>query len=117
MENELYKQTVRRLARMGVTDPTSQIIALAEEIERYREKIRCLEGLLSAGGIPLPGKTEYIGITWFPQFSSWESFAKSLEEKYREGWKPFIWAYESPTLTDHRCLGFLLQREALDESL
>ena len=40
---ELYTQTVKRLARGGIKDPTSQIIALAEEIERYRAKIRYLE--------------------------------------------------------------------------
>lgn len=37
---ELYNRTVRRLARTGVKDPTGQIIALAEEIERYRERLR-----------------------------------------------------------------------------
>lgn len=41
--NALYEQTVKRLARTGIKDPTAQIIALAEEIERYRDKIRCLE--------------------------------------------------------------------------
>lgn len=42
-QQELYTQTVKRLARAGVKDPTAQIIALAEEIERYRAKIRGLE--------------------------------------------------------------------------
>ncbi len=40
---ELYNQTVKRLARGGIKDPTAQIIALAEEIECYRAKIRGME--------------------------------------------------------------------------
>lgn len=44
-QEKIYIQTVKRLARGGIKDPTAQIIALAEEIERYREKIRGLEEL------------------------------------------------------------------------
>ena len=40
---ELFDKTVKRLSRVGVNDPTAQIIYLAEEIEQYREKIRGLE--------------------------------------------------------------------------
>lgn len=43
---ELYDRTVARLKRVGIKDPTAQIIALAEEIERYRGKINALEELL-----------------------------------------------------------------------
>lgn len=39
----LYTKTINRLNRAGYKDPTSQIIGLAEEIERYREKIYGLE--------------------------------------------------------------------------
>ena len=39
-QREIYIETIRRLARGGATDPTAQIIALAEEIERYRDTIR-----------------------------------------------------------------------------
>lgn len=42
-QQEIYTQTVKRLARGGIKDPTAQIIALAEEIERYRDKIYALE--------------------------------------------------------------------------
>lgn len=42
-QKEIYAKTVRRLARMGVTDPTAQIIALAEEIEQYRERLQVSE--------------------------------------------------------------------------
>lgn len=42
-KQELYERTVRRLARAGAKDPTSQIIALAEEVDYYRNKIRALE--------------------------------------------------------------------------
>ncbi len=42
-QQKIYTQTVKRLARGGVLDPTAQIIALAEEIERYRDKIYALE--------------------------------------------------------------------------
>lgn len=38
-----YTRTVKRLARGGIEGPTEQIIALAEEIERYRDKIYALE--------------------------------------------------------------------------
>lgn len=44
-QKSIYEQTVKRLARGGIKDPTAQIIALAEEIERYRDKIRWMEGL------------------------------------------------------------------------
>lgn len=37
-----YFKTVRRLQSMGIEDPTSQIIALAEEIKRYRKKIEAM---------------------------------------------------------------------------
>lgn len=43
MSMQQYTSTVARLARAGVKDPTAQIIFLAEEIERYREKIYGLE--------------------------------------------------------------------------
>ena len=43
---DLYNNTVKRLARGGVTDPTSIIVALAEEIERYRDKIYGLEAVV-----------------------------------------------------------------------
>lgn len=38
-QKELYTKTVTRLARIGAKDPTAQIIALAEEIERYRGQV------------------------------------------------------------------------------
>ena len=41
--NELYNRTAERLGRVGIKDPTSQITALAQEIEQYRAKIRHLE--------------------------------------------------------------------------
>ena len=39
---ELYKKTMERLSRMQINDPTSAIIALAEEVEMYRSKIQNL---------------------------------------------------------------------------
>lgn len=42
-QQKLYNQTVERLARVGAKSPTSQIIALAEEVEYYREKIQGME--------------------------------------------------------------------------
>ena len=45
-QKELYTKTVTRLARIGEKDPTAQIIALAEEIERYRDQIKRLEDAL-----------------------------------------------------------------------
>lgn len=42
-QQKIYAQTAQRLARGGILDPTAQIIALAEEIERYRDKIYALE--------------------------------------------------------------------------
>lgn len=46
MKLKLYEDTVKRLARCGIKDPTSQIIALAEEIEEYRANIYGLEAKL-----------------------------------------------------------------------
>lgn len=46
MDNyELYKKAASRLARCGIYDPTRQIIALEEEIEQYRDKIKAMEQL------------------------------------------------------------------------
>lgn len=41
--NDLYNRTAKRLARIGITDPTSQITALAQECEQYRARILHLE--------------------------------------------------------------------------
>lgn len=46
-QKEIYTKTVRRLERMGAKDPTSRIIALAEEVERYRDEIKRLEDALT----------------------------------------------------------------------
>lgn len=42
-EQRIYTQTVKRLGRRGIKDPTAQVIALAEEIDRYRNRIYWLE--------------------------------------------------------------------------
>lgn len=58
----IYTRTVRRLARGGIRDPTAQIIALAEEVERYRTKIYALESRLEemqAAHIAHPPKPRY----------------------------------------------------------
>ena len=44
--NELYKRTAERLGRVGIKDPTSQITALAQEIEQYMAKIRGMEDFI-----------------------------------------------------------------------
>lgn len=109
-KNDLYDKTVKRLARGGIKDPTSQIVALAEEIERYREKIYGLEAVLSAGNDHQKEKTEFLGMTWFPRFTGWESVEKWIEERKRDGWKPYKWEYEPSTLTDHSCVVLVLAR-------
>lgn len=38
-EIAVYNKAVQRLRRTGKKDPTSQIVALEEEIDRYRERI------------------------------------------------------------------------------
>lgn len=40
---ELYRQTMERMHRMGKNTTTDVIVALAEEIEYYRKKIRAME--------------------------------------------------------------------------
>lgn len=40
---ELYKETKRRLRRIGIENPAEVIVALAEEIDHYRKKIRAME--------------------------------------------------------------------------
>ena len=45
-QKEIYEKTVKRLARIGVKDPTAQIVALAEEIEQYRSKIEHLQAYI-----------------------------------------------------------------------
>lgn len=44
--NDLYNRTAERLGRVGIKDPTSQITALAQEIEQYRAKICHLEAYI-----------------------------------------------------------------------
>lgn len=72
-EAELLKKTTARLARCGIKDPTAQIISLAEEIERYRDKIMGLEVALSG----LPADSEKQG----PQLTA---ALKQVVEKYEK---------------------------------
>ncbi len=61
-QKEIYTKTEERLRRMGVTDPTGQIIALAEEIDHYRDKIIYLENKpTGAPAVPAgpPAKRRY----------------------------------------------------------
>lgn len=51
-QQELYNKTMKRLGRMGAKGPTKQIVALAEEIERYRTKILRLEEELKRRELP-----------------------------------------------------------------
>lgn len=37
--SSLFERTAKRLARMGIKDPTAQVIALAKECEEYRAQI------------------------------------------------------------------------------
>ena len=41
--NDLYKYTAERLGRVGIKDPTSLIITLAQEIESYRARIKQMQ--------------------------------------------------------------------------
>lgn len=45
-QKELFVKTKERLRRMGKENPADVIVALAEEIEQYRAKIRALEDAL-----------------------------------------------------------------------
>lgn len=42
-QEELYKRTKERMRRLGIENPADVIVALAEEIEYYRNKIRAME--------------------------------------------------------------------------
>lgn len=46
-QQELYIKTKARLRRMGVENPADVIVALAEEIDRYREKIHTMEEFIA----------------------------------------------------------------------
>lgn len=74
MDITIYNETVQRLARTGVNDPTRQIIALAEEINRYRDRIFALEDAARMGSgdvwapaseLPPDGETVLV---WFEYF-------------------------------------------------
>ena len=41
---ELYKRTKERMRRLGIENPAEVIVALAEEVEYYRNKIHAMEG-------------------------------------------------------------------------
>ena len=62
VQKALYTSTVRRLERIGAKDPTAQIIALAEEIEHYRDQIKRHEDALTrermTGGQPMNKQIE-----------------------------------------------------------
>lgn len=58
MKHDLYEKTMRRLGRMGIKHPTDQIVALAEEIEYYRKKIRDLETYLRKPILNIGGNLE-----------------------------------------------------------
>lgn len=107
---ELYTKTIERLARAGAKDPITQVLYLAEEIERYREKIYGLDALLKAGE-HLPGEgVDVIGVSWFPRLTSWGSIANWIAEKRQEGWEPYKWTYEPGTATDYDCLTLTFQK-------
>ena len=55
---ELYKKTKDRLRRLGKENPADVIIALAEEIELYRKKIRALEEFIAKHGAKHTEKKE-----------------------------------------------------------
>lgn len=42
-QQEIYLETKARLRRMGKENPADVIVALAEEIDRYRDKVRSME--------------------------------------------------------------------------
>ena len=44
---ELYKNTKKRMRRLGLENPADVIIALAEEIDHYRDKIRSMEEFIA----------------------------------------------------------------------
>ena len=73
-QRSLYTETAKRLARLGANDPTAQIIALAEEIKGYREKIHDLEESPKKAGLRLC-KVEGLGVCSFHGF-----FADSTEK-------------------------------------
>lgn len=52
-QRDLYCSTVERLTRIGLKDPTRQIIALAEEIDQNRQTIQALRYELDKPPAPL----------------------------------------------------------------
>ena len=46
-QQEIYIETKARLRRMGKENPADVIVALAEEIDRYRDKIRSMEEFIA----------------------------------------------------------------------
>lgn len=57
---ELYKKTKDRLRRLGKENPADVIVALAEEIEYYRNKIRAMEELLDQKTIERTNKMSIV---------------------------------------------------------
>lgn len=55
-----YFKTVKRLQRIGIEDPTSQIIALAGEIKQYREKIEAMNKYIKEHVGPEPSTKEQV---------------------------------------------------------
>lgn len=57
--DEIYKKAVARLERMGIKDPTAQIIALEKEIDYYRAKIHGMQEHMAAGAASVAPGCEY----------------------------------------------------------
>lgn len=108
LKHDLYSQTVKRLARGGINDPTSQIIALAEEIEGYREKIYALEALLEEAHNHnrTDRNHEYHGITWLPNLGHGKELVDIMTELRKEGYVPDSFSFDPRTETDLCCIGF-----------
>ena len=65
-EADLYCKTARRLERMGIKDPTAQIVALAEEIEYYRGRVKNLLDLKELQEKQVAGPAEFAEIVNVP---------------------------------------------------
>lgn len=92
-------------------------VVLGFVVDRVIERVKAQPGVsrpveISVKQVPDSGKVLMRrGLTWFHDFSDPATLAAEIEKLLLEGWSPCKWHYETATATDHRCFGFLFERE------
>ena len=81
-QKKLYLSTVQRLKRMGIADdPVALTIALSEEIEQYRSKIRVLTAALESQDRWVPEVIQHSRVLIDPSAETLRFFERRTAEE------------------------------------